>query len=47
MSQIETSNKEIMGLRKMLYAFKEVFKILDGLVEETRNVDEVVMGFLK
>jgi len=27
--------------------FKEVFKILDGLVEETKNVDEVVMGFLK
>ena len=103
MSQIATSNKEIMGLRKMPYAFteegvymlssvlrspvasqtsiaivrtftklrefslhynalakkiielerkndkqfKEVFKILDGLVEETKNVDEVVMGFLK
>jgi len=103
MSQIATSNKEIMGLRKMPYAFteegvymlssvlrspiaaqtsiaivrtftklrefslhynalakkiielerkndkqfKEVFKILNGLVEETKNVDEKVMGFLK
>ena len=62
MSQFATSNKEIMGLRKMPYAlakkiielerkndkqFKEVFKILDGLIEETKNVDEVVMGFLK
>ena len=103
MSQIATSNKEIMGLRKMPYAFteegvymlatvlrspiaaqtsisivrtftklrefslhynalgkkiielerkndkqfSEVFKILDSLVEETKNVDEKVMGFLK
>jgi hypothetical protein len=102
-SQFATSNKEIMGLRKMPYAFteegiymlatvlrspiaaqtsiaivrtftklrefslhynalakkiielerkndkqfKDVFKILDALVEDTKNVDEVVMGFLK
>ena len=40
--------KKIIELeRKNDKQFKEVFKILDGLVEETRNVDEVVMGFLK
>ncbi len=40
--------KKIIELeRKNDKQFKEVFKILDGLVEETKNVDEVVMGFLK
>ena len=40
--------KKIIELeRKNDKQFKEVFKILDGLVEDTRNVDEVVMGFLK
>lgn len=27
--------------------FKEVFKILDSLMEETKNTDEKVMGFIK
>ena len=40
--------KKIIELeRKNDKQFKEVFKILDGLVEETKNVDEKVMGFLK
>ncbi len=40
--------KKIIELeRKNNKQFKEVFKILDGLMEETKNVDEVVMGFLK
>ena len=40
--------KKIIELeRKNDKQFKEVFKILDSLVEETKNVDEVVMGFLK
>ncbi len=40
--------KKIIELeRKNDKQFKEVFKILDGLVEETKSVDEVVMGFLK
>jgi len=40
--------KKIIELeRKNDKQFKEVFKILDSLVEETRNVDEKVMGFLK
>ncbi len=40
--------KKIIELeRKNDKQFKEVFKILDGLMEETKNVDEVVMGFLK
>ena len=33
--------------RKNDKQFKEVFKILDGLIEDTKNVDEKVMGFLK
>ena len=33
--------------RKNDKQFKEVFKILDGLVEETKKVDENVMGFIK
>ena len=40
--------KKIIELeRKNDKQFKEVFKILDSLVEETNNVDEKVMGFLK
>ena len=40
--------KKIIELeRKNDKQFKEVFKILDGLVEETKNVDAKVMGFLK
>ncbi len=40
--------KKIIELeRKNDKQFKEVFKILDGLVEETRSVDAKVMGFLK
>jgi len=40
--------KKIMEVeRKNDKQFKEVFKILDSLMEETKNVDEVVMGFLK
>ena len=40
--------KKIIELeRKNDKQFKEVFKILDGLMEETRSVDEKVMGFLK
>ena len=40
--------KKIIELeRKNDKQFKEVFKILDSLVEETKSVDEKVMGFLK
>lgn len=40
--------KKIIELeRKNDKQFKEVFKILDNLVQETKNVDEKVMGFLK
>jgi len=41
------AKKIIENERKNDKQFKEVFKILDGLVEETKNVDEKVMGFLK
>jgi len=41
-------SKKIIELeRKNDKQFKEVFKILDGLVEETKKADEKVMGFLK
>ena len=33
MSQLETSNKEIMGLRKMLYAFTEEDVKYDNLTD--------------
>jgi len=40
--------KKIIELeRKNDKQFKEVFKILDGLMEETKNIDEKVIGFLK
>ena len=40
--------KKIIELeRKNDKQFKEVFKILDGLVEETKNVDAKVIGFIK
>jgi len=40
--------KKIIELeRKNDKQFKEVFKILDGLVEETKKTDEVVIGFIK
>lgn len=42
----ELAKKIIELERKNDKQFKEVFKILDGLVEETKNVDEKVMGFL-
>ena len=43
-----TLSKQLLEVeRKNDKRFKEIFKILDTLVFETRQTDEKVMGFLK